>query len=190
MSDRDPLQTLWKSQTHEDLKMSLADIHTHAARFQSRIQRRNLIEYIASAFVVVMFTSFAFFLPPPVAKLGCALIVLGTLYVAWKLATIASGAEKDEAASWRDFHRGELVRQRDALRHVWRWYLGPLVPGFFVFMFGVVFAADNPAPLMAKLVILGLGLGLAAAMFGAIGWLNQRAADTIELEIAALDSES
>ena len=35
--------------------MSLADVHLHAQRFQSRIRSRNMIEYVAAAFVVVFF---------------------------------------------------------------------------------------------------------------------------------------
>jgi hypothetical protein len=36
-----------------------------------------------------------------------------------------------------EFHRRELVRQRDLLRSVWRWYIGPIVPGLVVFYAGI-----------------------------------------------------
>ncbi|MEZ6023153.1 MAG: hypothetical protein R3C16_07045 [Hyphomonadaceae bacterium] len=168
--------------------MSLADIHVRAERFQSRIGQRNLIEYIAAASVVGVFGWFALTIPLAIAQLGSLLIIAGALYVTWKLRSIAGGQQKDPAVSWADFHRSELMRQRDALRSVWRWYLGPLLPGFLVFVAGVVFAPENPAPLLAKLAMLVSVLGFGAAVFGFIGWINAIGAKRLDQEIAKLDA--
>lgn len=35
-----------------------------------------------------------------------------------------------------DAHGAELVRQRDALRSAWLWYIGPLLPGLALFLWG------------------------------------------------------
>ncbi|MGD9815291.1 MAG: hypothetical protein AB7Q23_08805 [Hyphomonadaceae bacterium] len=187
MSDHDPLQTLWKSQPEEPFTMSLAEVRTRAERFQSRVRRRNWIEYGASVFVVVAFGFMAAANPAPLVKLGALLIIAATLYVCWKLATMARAAAKDEAQSWADFHRAELIRQRDALRSVWRWYLGPFIPGMVVFVAGTALSLGPTAPLLAKASLFGAGVGFVTVVFVAIGQLNAFAARQIEREIAALD---
>ena len=82
--------------------MSLAEIHTHAKRFQTRIRARNAAEYFAAAVVVMTFGWMAFALPVPMVQAGAALIVAGALYVCWQLNEIgraATKAEFDQAAS-------------------------------------------------------------------------------------------
>jgi hypothetical protein len=125
-----------------------------------------------------------------VVQIGAGLIILGTLYVCWKLHQLGRAATREEmrhAQSWADFHRDELVRQRDALATVWQWYLAPFAPGMLVFLAGVAFTPENPAPLPARAAIFGVGALIMGAMFAAIHWLNLRAAATLTREIAALD---
>ncbi len=170
--------------------MSLAEIHTHAERFQTRIRWRNSIEYIAAAFVVAAFGWMAVAVPVPTVQAGAILIVAGALYVCWKLNALgraATKAEQDQAASLTDFHRGELLRQREALTTVWRWYLGPFVPGLLVFLAGVAFAPELDAPFAARFSIFATGLGFTGAVFAAVGWLNAIAVKRLDREIAALD---
>jgi hypothetical protein len=110
--------------------------------------------------------------------------------VCWKLHQLGRAATREEmhhAQSWADFHRGELVRQRDTLATVWQWYLAPFAPGMLVFLAGVAFTPENPAPLPARAAIFGVGVLIVGAMFAAIHWLNLRAAATLTREIAALD---
>ncbi|MDZ4692427.1 hypothetical protein [Terricaulis sp.] len=191
MSDRDPLQSIWQNQSQEEFSMSLADIHTRAERFQSRIRVRNWGEYAAAAFVVAFFGWMAVTVPEPIVQIGAVLIVLGALYVCWKLHQLGRAASGDElnagAQSWAAFHRAELTRQSDALRTVWRWYLAPFVPGMLVFLAGVSFTPANPAPLAARLTVFLVGLALTSAMFAVIAWLNAQAVKRLDAEIAALD---
>ncbi|HVK80294.1 MAG TPA: hypothetical protein VM915_06755, partial [Verrucomicrobiae bacterium] len=140
--------------------------------------------------VIGCFGWFAVTIPSPIVQLGAALIVLGTLYVCWKLHTLARAGtanESDQAQTWTEFHRSELQRQRTALDTVWRWYLAPLAPGMLVFLAGVAFTPDNPAPLPARAIIFGLSVCIAGAVFAAIAWLNKQAVKTLDREIAALD---
>jgi hypothetical protein len=192
MSDHDPLQTLWKSQNQEIFTMSLADIHTRAARFQSRIRTRNLIEYAAAALVVTVFAWIAWEIPQPVVRAGAALMALGALYVCWRLHAMARAASAEEmnagAQTWADFHRAELVRQRQALSTVWRWYLAPFIPGVIVFVAGVAFAPELGAPFWAGAATFAAGAGFVAALFAAVSWLNARAVRRLDAEIAALDA--
>ena len=187
MSEHDRLQLLWKSQKQEDFSMSLADIRARAERFQSRIRLRNWIEYAAAAIVIAGFAWATFTVSDIVVRAACGLILLGTLYVVRKLAIVArASAKRDEALSWADFHRAELVRQRDALNGIWRWYLGPLVPGWVLLWIGAgVARADEPLWASVGVPALGLALGLGA--FAAIAALNKRAAKGLQAEIEALE---
>lgn len=171
--------------------MSLADIHVHAQRFQSRVRSRNMIEYVAAAFVISAFSWMAVSMPEPIVQVGAGLIVLGALYVCWQLYRLGRAATRSEltagAQSWVAFHRAELTRQREALRTVWSWYLAPFLPGMLVFLAGVSFTEANPAPFPARLGVFLAGLGIMAAVFAVIWLLNAVAAKRLEAEIAALD---
>ena len=187
MSDRDPLQTLWTQQKEEEFTMSLADVQNRASTFQSTIRRRNLIEYLAAALVVGIFAWMVVIIPVPVVQIGAAMIAAGAVYVAYKLHTLAGAGKPDMAQSVVTFHRAELVRQRDALKSVWRWYLAPFIPGVLVFVGGTQFSSDINMPLVARLLGLGTSLGIFAVIFGGIFWLNQRAAKKLDAEIVQLD---
>lgn len=168
--------------------MSIADIHTRAERFQRRIRVRNWIEYAAAAIVIAGFTWAAFAVGDIIARAACGLIVLGTLYVVWKLATVArASAKSDETMSWADFHRAELVRQRDALNGIWRWYLGPLVPGWAVFWIGVGLPPPTVPPVWGSVSVAALGFAIGMAVFFGIAALNKRAAKALQAEIDTLD---
>lgn len=171
--------------------MSLADVHLHAQKFQSRVRLRNTTEYVAAAFVVVFFAWTAATVPEPIVQVGAGLIMAGALYVCWQLYRLGRSATRSEldaaAQSWAAFHRGELARQREALRTVRGWYLAPFVPGMLVFLGGVSFTEANPVPLPVKLAVFLAGLGIMAAVFAAIAWINALAVKKLDAEIAALD---
>lgn len=188
MSDRDPLQTLWKSQPEEGFTMSLAEIHTRAQRFQSRIRIRNWIEYGAGAIVVLAFLAIAAWTPDTYIRIAVGLIVVGVGYISWKLATLAGATRKDDAQSWADFHCAELRRQHKALSSVWRWYLAPLAPGVGAFILASAFSAtEGDIPVSMRVGVAIGGFAWVAAVFCGVAWINARAAKKIEREIAALD---
>ncbi len=129
--------------------------------------------------------------PEPIVQAGAGLIMAGALYVCWQLYRLGRSATRGElnaaAESWAAFHRGELARQREALRTVWSWYLAPFVPGMLVFLAGVSFTEANPAPFPARLAVFLVGAGLMAAVFAVIAWINALAAKKLDAQIAALD---
>lgn len=170
--------------------MSLADVRARATRFQSRVRLRNWIEYAAAGFVVTVFAYTAVTTPAPIIQAGAALIVLAALYVCWKLNELgraASSAEVDAAQSLTAFHRTELTRQREALRTVWSWYIGPFAPGMLVFLAGVSFEPALEAPFFAKLIIFLVGAAFVGAVFWGVAWVNALAVKRLDAEIAALD---
>jgi hypothetical protein len=192
MSERDPLRDLWVGQKTGGFAMPVEEVRRRAGAFQSRIRTRNMTEYAAALFVLIAFGGVALTVPDWGVRAGAALIMLGTLYVVWKLHTMARAAgsgEIDTALSLTDFHKGELLRQRAALATVWRWYLMPFVPGMIVFLSAVSFTPDNPAPLAAKLIVFFFSLGIVGTLFAGIAWLNARAVKALDAEIAALERE-
>jgi positive regulator of sigma E activity len=83
-----------------------------------------------------------------------------------------------------DFHRRELVRQRDLLRSVWSWYLGPLVPGMVVFLFGSILQkVRQPTDWLKALPVAAF----MAAGFWFTARLNRRAAGCLQRQIEELD---
>lgn len=191
MSEDDHLRTLWTAQQEDPFSMSSADLRNRAQRLQSGIRLRNLIEYLAACIVVVTFGWVAAVASGGVAQAGAALIAIGAIYVSWRLHALARAASREEEAaaadSCADFHRAELVRQRDALRAIWSWYLGPLVPGLVLFWIGVGVAPSVELPLIGRIVMAAAGLAIGAAVFFGIAAMNGRAASALQTEIDALD---
>lgn len=178
---QDDIRHVWQNQPLENKPMPLVEIRRKARQFEKRISRRNLREYIAGAVGVVTFTVYLFIFPNPVARTGSALIIAGALCVLfqiYKRATPGTLPEHLALTASLEFHRRELARQRDLLRSVWLWYLGPFVPGILVFGIGVSPRHGTASWLNAVPFLL---------IFGAVMWLNYRAAKGLDRQIAELD---
>jgi hypothetical protein len=190
MPDRDPFQSLWTQQEEEVFIMSLADVRAHSRRFQSQIRTRNFTEYAAAALVIVIFGWMAFLIPDPVVKAGAALTALGAAYVSFALHRKARAADgqPDGTRSLLEFHRSELLQQREALATVPRWYLAPFVPGMLLFIGGVSFSEDTGLPLLVRIAQFGISLAVVGAVFMGVAWLNARAVKQLDARIAALDA--
>lgn len=168
--------------------MSLTDIHERASRFQTRVHWRNAIEYGAAAIVVFAFTGIAIVTPDWGIRAAAALISAGVAYICWKLATIAGAATKADGVNWADFHRAELVRQRDATASVWRWYLGPLLPGMVAFLLASAASSTEDIPLIARIGFFALGVAWVSAVFFGIAHINKRTSRKLQEEIDKLDA--
>ena len=178
-------KSLWQHQDVTGAPPTLEQLREHSGRFERKIRTRNMIEYVAAAFVVVIFSLYIVVIPNPMAKLGSVMIIAGTLYAMWQLRRRASPAKPDAAATAATalaFHRGELLRQQKALEGVWRWYLGPMAPGLLVFVLGPSFL--NGTQSWSDLWrVLGF-----SAVFGAVWCLNWLAAKRLRREIERLDA--
>jgi hypothetical protein len=191
MSERDPLQALWKNQQEEPFAMSIADIHVRSARFQAGVRLRNWREHIIAGLLALVFGWIAWITPDFVVKAGAVLTVLGLVYISALLATRArAGNARDLAAArtWIAFYRGELERQQKALDTIWSWYLAPLAPGVILIAAGGALTPANPAPLFAKIAVLVLVLLFCAAVFWFVYWINRRAARQLKAAIDKLDA--
>jgi hypothetical protein len=125
------IKSVWHSQETEGFTISLEDVRKRADKLHRTVRRRNFGEYAMSVLLIAIFGGLTYALPGFVLKAGCVLIILGIFTVAWQLHRRASAQSLPVNGSVLDlvaFHRGALIRQRDALRKIWLWYLGPLIP--------------------------------------------------------------
>jgi len=189
-NDRE-MRELWQSQKTEGVRMSVEQIRLSAGKFQRRIEWRNAREY-AAALVVVAFFGFQFIRTgDALTRLGFGLIIAGVCYVIWQLHARGSGRPLPEdmgLASSIEFQRHELKRQRDLLRSVWNWYLGPVIPGLAVLI--AAFARTNPGHLKHFELILTTYVLVIAGAFVGIAKLNERAARRLQRRIDELDDLS
>jgi hypothetical protein len=186
------VRELWQSQATEGVRMSVEQIRSEAGSFQRKINRRNLQEYVA-AIAVVLFFGYEFSRTSLLLlRVGFGLLIAGASYLAWHLLSKGSpgaspGAIGEDAgrSSWLEFQRRELVRQRDLLRSIWRWYLGPVIPGLVV----LVVAFARTSYVHAHPSILLIDVSLMAAVFLAIDRVNARGARRLQQQIDELEEQ-
>ncbi len=88
-----------------------------------------------------------------------------------------------------DFPREELIRQRDALRTVGRWYLAPFVPGMVLVMAGRWFQSHAHGRSIETDHLIVLAVSAVMAVFMGFVWaLNQWGARQLQKRIDELDS--
>lgn len=137
----DDVKAVWKQQNTEPVQMTAEQIRLKATTFQRAVWRRNLVEYIACAIVVVVFSAYIWIFPNRLMKLGSLIEVLAALFVVYRLRT-RGGARRlppaDAGLSLLTFHIKELSRQRDFVRTAWCWYVGPFMAGLLVFVWGML----------------------------------------------------
>ena len=135
----DDVRHLWREQALAPLQpLPQHELAEQAGKLQGIVARRNRREALATIILVPTFLFFAWLFPHWLTKLGALLIAAGGCFVQWQMKRRASARPLPEAWAGKllAFHRGELVRQRDALRSVWLWYVAPTVPGMVLFLCG------------------------------------------------------
>ena len=176
---------LWQQSSGEPPRFNPEEFRDTIKRFERRIRRRNLGEYAAAALVMGIFACYAWIFPTLLLRAGCGLVIAGTAYVVYQLHGKASARPTPAELGLRncvDFQRSQLVRQRDALKAVWSWYLLPFVPGMAVFLVGLfqftkstTEAAGRPFQTAAAIAGFSLVSGCVALVFVLIWLLNRRA---------------
>jgi hypothetical protein len=182
--DTGDLNKLWQDQPAEKVPMTLEDIRNRASRLEKRVGRRNLREYAAAVVVLVVCIALGLREKNVIVLIGSGLMVLGTLYVVYHLhryGTVRPMPSDLGLKDCLDFHRAELVRQRDLLRSVWWWYLLPFVPALALILIGR--AIERPDRWLRA-------LGMAAvfvATFIIVGKLNERVARRLQGRLDDID---
>jgi|KBSMisStandDraft_5_1062788.scaffolds.fasta_scaffold07470_2 hypothetical protein len=182
--DTKDLNRLWQEQPAEEVRMKLEDTRARALKLKNRGDRRNLREYAAAVVVLVACIAWGLREKNVVVIIGAGLMVLGTLYVVYHLhryGTVRSMPSDLGLKDCLDFHRAELVRQRDLLRRVWWWYLLPFVPAWALILIGRLI--EHPDRWLRALG----AAAIFAASFIVIGKLNERAARRLQSGIEDLD---
>ena len=183
------VRSMWQNQKGEGMLMSAEEVRRKAKKFQTKIFWRNAREYVA-ALVVVVFFGFQFCrVTDARTRSGFTLIIAGMLYVAWQLHRRGSSRgplAETGLASGLQFYRRELERQRDLVQTVWRWYLGPLVPGWVALM--IALGRTNPGHLPHFAGSFTLFNLFAALVFVFVWKLNHWAARRLQRRIDELDA--
>lgn len=185
----DTVRTAWQASATDARLPDLAELRQGADKFHRQIHRRNLIEYVACVFVVFGFTAVAIFVPSLMVRIGSVLIMLAAIFVAWQLHRRASAVTPPDGGAEPILvhQRAQLVRQRDALAQVGRWYLLPFVPGFALILLSPVIGHGWGA-------LLGLDRGvwiriaINPLVFAGVWWLNLRGARQLQHAIDDLDA--
>ena len=185
------LQSLWQSMPTTSVTITAEEMRLRAMAFQRKVRRRNLVEYIATAVVVAAFGWYATLPVPatPLWPIANLMIVAGALVIAWNLHRLARAATPPSgasAASLIDFQRGELTRQRDALKSVWLWYVGPVVPGFVLWLVAMGIGTPDHAP-VRPIASLAITAVVAAFVFGGVIQLNLLGAARLQRMIDDLE---
>jgi Flp pilus assembly protein TadB len=182
----DDIKALWQKQETEYAPMPLEEIRNKAGKFHSTIRWRNIREYAAMAFLVCVFGFYIWLFPAPLMRLGSALIIAAMFFVGWQLhkrGTTDKLPADDSGSAWTDYYRRELARQRDALQSIWKWYLGPMVPGLVVFLVG---ASLKMPPAAQKQAWIAGTVALCIAVFGGAWALNAWTARRLQRKIDGL----
>ncbi|SPE43067.1 conserved membrane hypothetical protein [Candidatus Sulfopaludibacter sp. SbA3] len=183
------LREVWQSQHVEPKYMSLEEIRNKAAKFEGGVRSRNLRETVVGIGTIVVFLFYLKWFPTPLERAGSCLTIAGILWVIYRMNGRAAAAKVPEATGFEtcvSFHRRELEHQRDLLRSIWRWYLGPLVPGIVLFsvsLIGSKVRPDHPGDWWRASPLLLLMV----AWFRVTIWLNRRAADRMQKTIDELE---
>ena len=183
------VKELWQNQPTEGVRMSIDQIRLSAGTFQRKIQWRNAREYVAAIAVVVFFSYQFWRTGDLLARIGYGLVIAGTFYLIWHLLSKGSWRPLPEDAglsSCIEFQRRQLEQQRDLLSSVWRWYLGPLIPGLAVLMI-VGFNHAIRGRHVFPIVFIAVYAVFAAAVFAGIAGLNGSAARKLQRQIDELD---
>lgn len=183
------MKSLWRNQQTEET-VTLENIHERAEKFQHQVRWRNMVEYGASVVAVAACGFVAWALPGWMIKAGMALEIVAVLFIVWQLHRRGS-AQSVPNIGLVDYHRRQLMRQRDMLRSVWLWYLLPFIPGMTLVMMGRWFQFHAPGRSLAwdhEIILLASAV---VVLFFAIVWLiNALAAMKLQRKIDELDKLS
>ncbi|WP_374405687.1 hypothetical protein [Pelagerythrobacter sp.] len=187
----DPLLESWAGDEADARFTPQEEFARRHSRFERRIRRRNLLEYLAGGAVMAVFGWIAV----QTALAGELVITLGWIVAIVGMGVVLLGLHRRASllphrleADGRSHLRAQYERQRRALASVSRWYLAPLVPGMVLVFVGSALPVAREIGWPAALGGLALPALIVTGIFAGIAWLNRRTARALEREIAALDA--
>lgn len=185
----DPAKQAWQASVAIVGEPPLEEVRASADKFYRTIRRRNLVEYTACVVVIVGFAVNIVTLPHILHKIGSALVILAAIYAPWQLHRRASAVRTETSGTMPTYThlRHQLVRQRDALKGLFWWYVLPFLPGMALVFLGHGYDpemnAAGPPIWMRWLIFAGL-----LAILGFIVWLNRLGARRLQKRIDEIDA--
>jgi hypothetical protein len=182
----DDPRNLWQTQEVEEMKFSVEELRAKAAKFNSMIRWRNVREYVAALILIVWVGTSLWKVTDTVERIAFALILVGTIYYMrhlWKWGSAMSLPADLGRADCVRFYQSELARQRDLVGSIWKWAIGPLLPGMVLLnTYLIMFPPSSRRSSVVSAVLV-------AALISTIGWLNLRSARRLDRRIKELDRE-
>jgi hypothetical protein len=187
--NQDPAKQAWQASVEIAGAPALEDVRKGADKLYRNVKWRNRIEYAACVLVIVVGTYRAFTWPHILHNVGFALLVAAAIYAPWQLHRRASAVSPENALGMPlyAFLRGQLVRQRDALKNILWWYVLPFLPGIALVFAGNGLDPEIEAagpPIWARWVAIA-GILL---VFGFVWWINQVGARKLQKRIDEIDA--
>lgn len=187
--NHDPFN-FWKSQETEANFSSPGACQSRASQFEKVVKRRNRMEFAAGAFVIFAFTVVAAFFGSVgewAIVVSVAMIIAAAIFVIARLHFYGSVERRNIDQSCRDYLREQLVRQRDLLRGVPKWYLAPFVPGLVGFYVATAARVAELKGWSAAVEDSWFVVVAWISVFGFAAWYNLQAARKLDRQITALD---
>ena len=187
----DPAKQAWQASVEIGGAPPLEEVRKGARGFYRFITWRNGIEYVACAIGAVTFSVYVFTTPHVLQKVGSLMIVAAVIFMAWQLHRRAGAVAPESAGTMPllAFSRTQMVRQRDALRGLFWWYILPMVPGMLVFLLGTTAAKQGET---TALVMPGWPewafIAAMAAFVALVCWLNIHFAGRLQKHIDEIDA--
>lgn len=181
----------WQNAASEASFSDPATCAARASKFERTIRRRNLIEYAAGAFVIVLFTASSAGAASKgewLIALSMALTVVGAVIVLLGLRRRASNLDRRPEDPCVLHLRRQYERQFEALRDVPKWYLGPLIPGLALFYFAVTLGTAEVTGWLEALRGIAWPVVATIGLFGVIALANWIAARSLRRKIEEIDA--
>ncbi len=120
-SSRD-LRSVWQSQDTNSLALPIDELRKASAKFSRKIFLRNIREYVGAVIAVAGYSFYIYRFHNLTVRIGSAMVISAALWVTYRIYKMGSAAKMTrgiEGQSCIDFHRSELMRQRDLLVTIW-----------------------------------------------------------------------
>ena len=142
----DSIKTLWQTLPSEKLIFNEAQLRARARQFQTKIKRRNIIEYASYVvlFGLIIYVMTGIETPVWQDWMFSGLTVIGAVIAIWGYYRLAGAKTVPEHSSSNllEFMRSELVRQRDYAATGWRWAFLPFLPAVIFLLIDRWLGAD------------------------------------------------
>jgi hypothetical protein len=181
-------QQVWQAQSIEAPRMSLAYVRHVASDFERRRWLRAAFGSVMLLGVCGLYTvqAWLMFSTKPLLAAGSVCIVLGMLYVLYRLYRHLTTEPNPGDVGVLDtlrFQRRQLERQRNWRRNGWRWVIAALLPGW-VLLVASLYVEHDPVPwrTIGATILMFIAAMVLSILHGE--WKARRS----QREIDALDS--